>query len=224
MKKIILAVTLLISSLAYASDSLDDSLIQAPVVTLSKKDYINQFSAIGTCLQCNLSNLDLRKTVKNIKDNYLEIHLDGSNLTLTNLSAITDVDSLVLFDTDLTAATLTKVKFKYSNMSHANLSGADLTGADLTGVDLSFANLTGAKLSNTNLTGANLKNCTLTFANLSNSDLSQTDFTGAVLTNATLKYAKMDNTIFTGANINGADFSNAKNMNKTIGYTAPATK
>lgn len=206
MKKIIAAITLLISSLACASDTLVDSAALTTVAPLSKKDSINLFSSTGMCEQCDLSNQDLRKTIKAVKDSFLEIDLEGSNISLSDLSSIKDLNSLIIINSNLSASNLKNSNLKYSNLSDANLAGSDLSGADLTGANLSRTNLTAANLTNAILTGANLTGANLTFADLTSATLYQANFTQANLTNSIFNKSKLKTTVFTNAITTGASF------------------
>lgn len=229
MKKIIMVMSLLM--VGCGNNITAAASADVPLVLLTKKDFISRFSATGICaqgydglpVQCDLSYLDLRRTIKTIKGNYLDINLEGANTSSCNLSSFIDPNSInTLIEADLTGANLKGAKFKYSNLSNANLTGANLIGADLTGVNLSNANLAGADLTNAILIGADLTNAILTGATLNSANLSQVNLTGANLTNANLNNVKLSKTIFTGANTNGtyfgSTFANGKNINDAIGY------
>ncbi|MBL4576202.1 MAG: pentapeptide repeat-containing protein [Opitutaceae bacterium] len=191
------------------NNAIDSDVVGTPIineVALSKKDFINMFGPTGICLKCDLSNLDLRATVIGLKDNFYEINLEGSNLSLSDLSPINNLSSSIIINVNLAASNLKYVNFKYSNLSGANLAGADLTGVDLTGANLSGANLTGAILKNAILTGADLTGANLTFADLTETTLYQANFTSANLTNAIFNKSKLKTTVFTNANTTGTSF------------------
>ncbi|AXK60235.1 hypothetical protein C0J27_00520 [Candidatus Chromulinivorax destructor] len=252
MKKILIAFSLFSTTLVYCdintsviNPTIDSELMQT--AKFSKKDNIQNFSTTGICINCDLSNIDFRKIIKKLKEEYISIDLESSDVNGSDFSVIEYENEKVyahlaggnfkngnlsktnLSYANLTNAILTKADLSNSNLSYANLSGANLAGADLTGVDLSFANLSGANLTGANLTGAKLVGANLNGAILSNSNISKANFTDADLTNTILKnITKFQGVILSDRTIiNGTDFTGTKltqnevknaDMTYAIGY------
>lgn len=242
MKKILITLSLLSTTLTYCdintpiNSAFDSEITQ--ITKLSKKDYVQNFSTTGTCVNCDLSNIDLRKIIKTLKDEYIDINLEGSDVNGCNFSVIEYSNENVYAHlagsnfknsnltksnfkyANLTNALLTKTDMSYTNLSYANLSGANLTGANLTRADLSYANLSGANLAGADLTGVDLSH-----ANLSGANLTGANLTGAKLIGANLNGAIVSNSNISKANFTDADLTSAifKNITKFQGAIFSAT-
>jgi len=101
----------------------------------------------GDCMDCDLSNQDLRAVMAEVNSKYRKRFmfpdLSSANLSGANLAG-----------TDLSCATIRGTNLTDADLSHANLSNAILTDVDLSGADLTNANLSGATMKNVNMTGA----------------------------------------------------------------------
>ncbi|MGK7916615.1 MAG: pentapeptide repeat-containing protein [Prochloraceae cyanobacterium] len=112
------------------------------------------------------------------------------------------LETLMLFDSNLSGL----------NLENAILPGIELSGAELVRADFDRAILIEANLSNTILRNADFRKAHLQQANLSEADLELADLTGAILNQANLLGANFYRANLKGANLSGADLRESKNL------------
>jgi len=105
---------------------------------------------------------------------------------------------------EATGAHLQRVILYDANLTGASLCGAELMDADMSGAQLPLANLEGARLQRSRLGGADLSQVNLRRACLKGADLSKADLTGANLVEAELV-----GTNFGGAKLDRCQLSRA---------------
>jgi uncharacterized protein YjbI with pentapeptide repeats/Tol biopolymer transport system component len=133
------------------------------------------------------------------------------------------VQSLDLYQADLSGFNLSGVDLSGAHLNgatldHTNLSGGNLSGSHLNFAGLNGANMNGANLSSSNLSNAVLYHAKLSHANLSHANLYGVELEGSVLNSANLSHANLKYSYLTGninlghADLSGPDLSDA-NLN-----------
>ncbi|GEA26646.1 serine/threonine-protein kinase B [Microcystis aeruginosa NIES-4325] len=188
------------------ADSLNQSLITAPVVTSPTPPEDSGLIA-NSSVSAPLSSKLRPKNPVVSPDNMLGGRSkDRSTIDITLLKKKPRLDAKAILDAynngrrnfsqeELPNLNLAKVKLLGVNFYQCKLTGTNLQGADLSNADLGRADLSHAILKNTNL-----NNTYLAYADLEKADLRGANLTGANLRHANLK----------GANLCGANLSDVQ--------------
>ena len=182
----------------------------------------NAISACNSIFQVEASQKKMGLTGRVIellsKYTCSEILLRNSFLSDANLSRAdlggANLSGADLCGADLSEADLRRADLREAQMRGANLSSACLGGAHLSGTDLNKAHLIGTNLGGAQMCGANLREAylhgaDLTKANLSGADLCGAHLRGADLTKADLRGANLRGAELVRANLSEADLSGA---------------
>jgi len=148
-------------------------------ISAVNQEDLDKFQKTGTCNKCDLSGIDLRSYLKNLRFMNKSIDLSNSDLSWSNMA-----------DANLRAANLNKCKLTDANLSNADLTFAHLDYADARYANFSKAILDFASLSKGNFTHANFENAKIDCSFFNRADVSEAKFNGATILGAIFEGTK----------------------------------
>jgi ankyrin repeat protein len=143
--------------------------LNVSILNAYNKADLEKFKETAQCQDCDLSGLDLRETIKELRDN-------------TRNSTVIGFFKSIFSQNDPNDKQKFQIDLRGSNLSNTNFEKADLSDANLENTTLFKANLHKTNLSGTKLQGAYFQKANLFNADLTAADYSQEAIKKAYLT------------------------------------------
>src|ERR1700733_15274155 len=144
----------LVISLLTLSGVLIGSATPTPQYRLSGKQAVDYLVKNGDCVDCDLSNQDLRAIIAVLNRKYSKQYI---------IMELADKEFI-----DLSGGNLSHVNLSDTDLRYVQINGANLTDANLTNANLSLKNtmwnvhMTGVNLTNANMIGVTMHNVNMT--------------------------------------------------------------
>lgn len=180
-------------------------------------DHFKKFAQTGECTQCDLRDFNLAAAIHIFQSNLTyskkAIDLEGSNISGASLKKVklwdANMTGVIAEGTDFSEACLENPDFTGANLKKAIFIGTSVKGASFQKANLQETNALGIFLMESNFTEADLSTINLSQADIFNVNFQSAKLDNANLMMASLKWCKFKSASLKSALLKRADLDHA---------------